>query len=98
VRLRWKKTVVLRTMPTSQNRDMGHPVLGQALEKMVVLRTMPTLARIKPREDGAPELWAGTEVVLGGSMVIIVRSGYWMASESVRTRTLFQEIRRHTQG
>jgi hypothetical protein len=22
-------TVVLRTMPTSQNRDMGHPVLWQ---------------------------------------------------------------------
>src|SRR5258708_2331246 len=26
------------------------------------------------REDGAPELWAGAEVILGGSVVIIVRS------------------------
>jgi hypothetical protein len=48
-----EKTVVLRTMPTSQNRDRGHPVLWQA-RKTVVLRTMPVEADPNGKAAGDP--------------------------------------------
>src|SRR5438046_462275 len=58
------KAVVLRTMPTSQNRDMGHPVLWLG-GKMVVLRTI-THPLPKAQRMGHPVLCLVLSPVLWG--------------------------------